>query len=145
MQARLFQFLEQFAREQKTIGRQAGGEAEFAAVTDDFDHVRVQERLAADQSNSHRSKIADFADPELEVFELWMRLRVIVFRAVGAIEVALIGQIETALERLAIENALSGFEQVIPGKFAADLIEQVHADPERIRTLRGLATPVTPD
>ena len=55
-----------------------------------------------------------------------MRLRVVVFRAVRAIEIALIGQVKAALERLAVENALTGFEQVIAGEFAADFIEQVH-------------------
>src|SRR5450631_2239902 len=68
-----------------------------------------------------------------------MRLRVIVFRAVGAIEVALIGEVEAALQRLAVENTLSGFEQVIPGKFPANLVEQVHVDPrwDRDFTRRG--------
>lgn len=42
----------------------------------------------------------------------------------------------------AVENALSRFEQVIPGKFAADFIEQVHAAPERIWTLRVSAAAV---
>ena len=142
LQAGLFQLLQQFAREEKTVGRQAGGESEFAAVADDLDHVRMQQRLAADESDSHRPEIADFSDPKLEVLELRMRLRVIVFRAVGAIEVALIGQVEAALKRLAVENALAGFEQVVAGKFAADFIEQVHADPKRIGTLRGLAASV---
>ncbi len=112
--------------EEETVGRQAGGESELAAVTDDLDHVRMQQRLAAHERDSHRPEIADFADPKLEVLELRMRLRVIVFRAVGAIEIALIGQVEAALERLAIEDALAGFEQVIAGEFAADFIEQVH-------------------
>ena len=51
-----------------------------------------------------------------------MRLDVVVFRAIGAVEIAAIGQIEAALERLAVEDALAGFEQVIAGKFAADFI-----------------------
>ena len=64
-----------------------------------------------------------------------MRLRVIVFGAIGAIEVALVGEIETALQRLAIEEALAGFEQVIAGKFPADFIEQIHGVPERPQTV----------
>ena len=56
-----------------------------------------------------------------------MRLRVIVFGAIGAIEVALIGQVNTALQRFAVEKTLTGFEKVIAGKFAADLLYSLHA------------------
>ena len=36
-----------------------------------------------------------------------MRFRVVVFGAIGAIEIALVREVEAALERFAIENALS--------------------------------------
>src|ERR1700731_550320 len=81
--------------------------------------------------------------PQLEVLELRMRLRVIVFGAVGAIEIALVGEVEAALQRLAIEQAFAGFEQVIAGKFAADFIEQVHGVPKWNSTLRGLSPDVS--
>jgi hypothetical protein len=55
------------------------------------------------------------------------------------IEVALIGQIEAALQRLAIEKALSGFEQIVAGEFAADFVEQFTA-PERIGTWTPLSS-----
>ena len=56
-----------------------------------------------------------------------MRTAVIVFGAIGAIEVATIRNVETALQRFAIEDALPGFEQVVAGKFAADFTEKLHA------------------
>src|SRR5205085_4386252 len=82
----------------------------------------------------HGAEIADFADPKLQILELRMRLRVIVLGAIGAIEVALVGEVEAALQRLPVEKAFAGFEQVVAGKFAADFIEQVHevADGSRV-------------
>src|ERR1051326_6156251 len=84
------------------------------------------EWFAADERDPHRAEIADLFDPKLQVFQLGMWLRVIVFDAIGAIEIALGGKIETALQRLAIEEPLARFEQVVAGKFAADSIKQVH-------------------
>ena len=110
LQTGVFQLLQELACEQEAVRRQAGGESKLAAVTDDLDYVRVQQRLATDQGDAHRSEVADFADPKLEVFELRMRLRVIVLRAIGTIEVALIGQVEAALQRLSVENTLSRFK-----------------------------------
>src|SRR6059058_3491435 len=86
----------------------------------------MEQRLAADERDPHRAEIADLADPKLEVLELRVRFRVIVLGAIGAIEVALVGEIEAALQRLPVEQAFAGFEQVVAGKFAADFIEQVH-------------------
>ena len=86
----------------------------------------MEKRFAADERDPHRAEIADFADPNFEVLELRMRLRVIVLSAIGAIEIAFIGEVEAALQRLPVEKALAGFEQVVAGKFAADFIEQVH-------------------
>jgi hypothetical protein len=52
-----------------------------------------------------------------------MRLRVIVFCAVRAIEVALVREVETALKWFSVENTLPGFQQVVAGKFAANFVE----------------------
>jgi hypothetical protein len=71
-----------------------------------------------------------------------MRLRVIVFGAVGAIEIALVRQVKAALERLAVEKTLAGFEQIIAGKFPADLIEQIHVIPGG-EGLYGAAAPLS--
>jgi hypothetical protein len=86
----------------------------------------MHERFAAHERDSHRPQIADFFDPKLEVFQLRMGPRVIVFGAIRAIEVAPISQVQAALERLAIEEPLARFEQIIAGKFPTDFIEQVH-------------------
>ena len=74
-----------------------------------------------------------------------MRLRVIVFRAVGTIEIAFVGEVKTTLKRLAVEKPFPGFEKIVAGKFAADFIEQVHVIRKRLLTLRGLDAAVTPD
>ena len=86
----------------------------------------MEQRFATDERYAHRAEIANLSDPELEIFELGMRLGVIVLGAIGAIEIALVGQVKTALEWLAIEQPLAGFKNVVSGKFAADLIEQIH-------------------
>src|SRR6185436_15389262 len=86
----------------------------------------MHQRLASDERDSHCAEVADFADPKFQVRQLRMRPTVVVFRAIGAIEIAAIGQIKTALERLAIEEALAGLEDVITGKLAADVLKQCH-------------------
>jgi hypothetical protein len=69
-----------------------GAAAALLNRADDFNYVGMEQRFAADQSDSHRFEIADFANPRLQVLELRMRLRVIVLGAVGAIEIAFVGQ-----------------------------------------------------
>ena len=56
-----------------------------------------------------------------------MRPAIIVFSAISAIEVALVRHIETALQRFAITETLSRFQDVVAGKFAADFTEELHA------------------
>jgi hypothetical protein len=52
---------------------------------------------------------------------------VVVLSAVRAIEIATIRDIKAALQRFAIEEALTRFQNVIPGKFTADVFENLHA------------------
>jgi hypothetical protein len=56
-----------------------------------------------------------------------MRPAVIVLSAIGTIEITTIRDIKAALERFTVEEALSRFQNVIAGKFAADFVEKLHA------------------
>jgi hypothetical protein len=47
-------FFSRCVRRKPLVSRETGGEAEFAAVADDLDYVRMRERFAPDKSNSHR-------------------------------------------------------------------------------------------
>jgi hypothetical protein len=55
-----------------------------------------------------------------------MRLAVVVLSAVAAIEITAVGDVEAALERLAINQALRRFEEIIARELAADLIKELH-------------------
>ncbi len=90
LQPRFFEGANFLARQQETVCRQAGRKADFTAVTHQLDDVRMRQRLAADEGDSHRAEIADFPDPFLEVIDRRMWPRVVVFRAISAIEVAAI-------------------------------------------------------
>jgi hypothetical protein len=68
-----------------------------------------------------------------------MRPAIVVFGAIGAIEVATIRHVKAALQRFAIEKTLTGFHNVVAGKFAADFVENLHAVDERTCSLRQLA------
>jgi hypothetical protein len=56
-----------------------------------------------------------------------MRPAIVVFSAISAIEIALVRYIKAALQRLAITETLSRFQDVVAGKFAADFTEELHA------------------
>src|SRR2546423_4202031 len=96
----------------------------------------MHERLAAHERDPHRAEIADFFDPKLEVFQLRMWPRVVVFGAIRAVEVAAIREVDAALKRLPVVEPLRRFEQIKAGKFPTDFIEHIHGAP-RAATLRG--------
>jgi len=56
-----------------------------------------------------------------------MRPAVIVLSAIGTIKIATVRDVKTALQRFTVEEALSRFQKVIAGKFAADFVEKLHA------------------
>ena len=56
-----------------------------------------------------------------------MRPAVVVFGAIGAIEIAAVRDVKAALQRSAVEQTLTGFQNVIAGKFAAYFTEKLHA------------------
>ena len=56
-----------------------------------------------------------------------MRPAVVVLGAIGTIEITTIRHVKTALQRFAVEETLTGFQNVIAGKFAADFVEKLHA------------------
>ena len=56
-----------------------------------------------------------------------MRPAVVVLGAIGTIEIATIRDVKTALQRFAVEETLTRFQNVIAGKFTADFIEKLHA------------------
>ena len=56
-----------------------------------------------------------------------MRPAIVVFGAISAIEVALVRHVKAALQRSAVTETLSRFQDVVAGKFATDSIEKLHA------------------
>ena len=56
-----------------------------------------------------------------------MRSAIIVFGAISTIEVAPVRHVQAALQRFAVFETLSRFQNVIAGEFAADFIEKLHA------------------
>ena len=56
-----------------------------------------------------------------------MRPAVIVLGAIGTIEIATIRDVKTALQGFAIEQTLTRFQNVIAGKFAANVLDNLHA------------------
>jgi hypothetical protein len=56
-----------------------------------------------------------------------MRPAVVVLGAIGTIEIATIRDVKTALEGFSVEETLTRFQNVIAGKFAANVVEKLHA------------------
>ena len=56
-----------------------------------------------------------------------MRPAIVVFSAISAIEVALVRYIKTALQRFAVDEPFTRFQNVVAGEFATDFIEKLHA------------------
>ena len=56
-----------------------------------------------------------------------MRPAVVVLGAIGTIKVATVCDVKTALQRFPVEETHTGFQNVIAGEFAADLVEKLHA------------------
>ena len=56
-----------------------------------------------------------------------MRPAVVVLGAIGTIEVTAIRHVKTALQRFTVDEALTRFQNVIAGKFAADFVQKLHA------------------
>src|SRR5260370_5743853 len=127
MQAGIFQFREKLTSEEKTVRGQAGGKAEFATVANDFDNIRMQERLAADESDPDGAKVANFPYPFFQIVEARVRPAVVIFGAIGTIEIATIRDVKTALQRFTVDEALGRFQNVIAGKFAANVSDNLHA------------------
>src|SRR5438874_8562166 len=127
LQAGIFQFREKLASEEKTVRGQAGSKAQFAAVANEFDNIRMHKRLAADESDPHGAQLTNFPYPFFQIVEARMRPAVVVLGAIGTIEITAIRHIKTALQRFAVEETLTGFQNVIAGKFAADFVEKLHA------------------
>jgi hypothetical protein len=99
----------------------------------------MHERLAADESNAHGAKVANFPYPFFQIVEARVRPAIVVFGAIGAIEIATICDVQAALQGFSVEETPTRFQNVIAGKFTADSIEELHADNERICSLRQLA------
>ena len=56
-----------------------------------------------------------------------MRPAVVVLGAIGTIEITTIRDVKTALQRFAVDEALTRFQNIIAGKFSADFVEELHA------------------
>ena len=56
-----------------------------------------------------------------------MRPAIVVFGAVGTIEIATVRDVKAALQGFAVEETLTRFQNVIAGKFPADFVQELHA------------------
>jgi hypothetical protein len=56
-----------------------------------------------------------------------MRPAIVVLGAISAIEIAPVRYIKAALQRFAVTETLSRFQDVVAGKFAADFVQELHA------------------
>src|SRR5207245_5720596 len=105
--AGIFQFHEKLTSEEKTVRCQAGGKAQFAAVANEFDNIRMHKRLPADESDPHRAKLTNFPYPFFQIVEARMRPAVVVLGAICAIEITTIRHVKTALQRFAVDEAVT--------------------------------------
>jgi hypothetical protein len=58
-----------------------------------------------------------------------MRPAVVVLGAIGTVEITAIRHVKTALERFTVDETLARFQNVIAGKFTADVFENLHTGP----------------
>ena len=56
-----------------------------------------------------------------------MRPAIVVFGAIGTIEIATVRDVKTALERFAVEETLARLQNVVAGEFTADSAKKLHA------------------
>src|SRR5436190_17895040 len=105
----VFQFRDEFTREEEPISGQARGKPEFAAVTNEFHNIRMHERLAADESDAHGAKLANFPYPFFQIVEARMRPAIVVFGAIGTVEIPTVRDVKTALQRFAVGQTLTRF------------------------------------
>jgi hypothetical protein len=56
-----------------------------------------------------------------------MRPAIVVFGAIGTIEIAAVRDVKTALQRFPIEETLTRFQNIITGEFTADFAKKLHA------------------
>ena len=56
-----------------------------------------------------------------------MRPAIVVFGAIGTIEIATVRDVKAALQRFAVEQTLTRFQNVIAGEFTADFAKKLHA------------------
>ena len=75
----------------------------------------------------HGAKLANFPYPFFQIVDARVRSAVVVLGAIGTIEIATIRHVQTALQRLAVEQTLTRFQDFIAGKFTADSTEELHA------------------
>ena len=73
--------LDQFTREEETVGGQARGKPECAAVANEFDNIWMHQRLAPNESYAHGPKLANSSAPISLVVDARMRSAIVVFGA----------------------------------------------------------------
>ena len=56
-----------------------------------------------------------------------MRPAVVILSAIGTIEIATVRDVKAALQRFAVEQTLTRFQNVIAGEFTADFAKKLHA------------------
>src|SRR5438067_11386430 len=87
----------------------------------------MPERLAADASDAHGAKLANFPYPFFQIVEARMRPAIVVFGAIGTVEIATVRDVKTALQRFPVEQTLTRFQNVVAGEFTADFSKKLHA------------------
>ena len=56
-----------------------------------------------------------------------MRPAIVVFGAIGTIEIATVRDVKTALQRFPVEETLARLQNAIAGEFTADFAKKLHA------------------
>src|SRR5713101_2204678 len=103
----MFEVREEFTGKEEPVGGQTRGKAELAAVANEFDNIRMHERLAADESDAHGAKLANFPYPFFQIVEPRMRPAVVVLGAIGTIKIATVRHVKAALQRFPVEKTLT--------------------------------------
>jgi len=102
-----FELGNQLASKEESVRCQAGSKPKLATIANDLDDVRMKQRLTPDERDPHRAQVADFANPEFEIFEGRMRAAIVVFCAIAAVEIAPVRNVKAALEWFPVEQTLA--------------------------------------
>ena len=78
-------------------------------------------------NNIEGTRLARATISRIHFFIVEARMQpVVALSAIGTIEIAAVSDVKAALQRFAVTQTLSRFQDVVAGKFATDFIEKLH-------------------